>query len=1454
MARPIDEKIVAMKMDNSDFKQKAIETTSIFGKLRDGFSKIPGISGLSKVTQELGNVKRAATNASDFSSLTRAADVVTQRFSNMGIVATTALANIANRATNTGLAIMNSLGPQQVRDGFSEYELKMRSIGTMLANTEWAGSDLNDVKRTLEDLNNYADKTIYNFAQMTDNVGRFTAAGVTLEDSATAIKGLGNLAAISGSDVNQLNTAMYQMSQALASGKLNLMDWNSLVNAGMAGKKTQDALVKTARKMGKTVDLSNGFRDSISKGWLTSKVFLATLKQFGKDKSMTEAATKVRTFTGMMDALKESIGSGWATSWEIIFGDYEEATKFWTKISDTLNGIFQKSTDSRNAMLKAIFDDGGLNSVLESIKNVGTPIVQIFKAIGGGFREAFPPVSVKSIRSMVDGFRDFTSHLKLSESTVNNLKTIFAGFFSTVSIGWKIIKGIGSAFMELLPGLGSLGAGLLSLIAKFFQIPIAFDKTTNSGNALGKVGDFLHSVFNSLGTVIGKIGSGFEYLGDVVGQTWAILGSGKFSGGPFGENSSIVNGLLKVREAFKAVFDYIGNLSLSGVVDWFKSIGDSVANLNESVGGLSGLFQKAFGWLKDNQGWLLAGGGLTGLTIIGFKVFEFFKNLTKPLANVGEVLEKTGEAIEAFTLGIHTKSLLTIAAAVGILAVSFLLLSRLDVGQITTGLYMIVGSLAAMVGALTIMSKFDIGGSFGATAAIVAMAGSMLIMALAVKMISKLNYGQITKGILVMASTLGILSGAIILMSKFAGKGITVSAFQLMGIATSVLMLTGAIAILGNMEVGTITQGLTTITLVLAAIAGFTRLTGKGSAKAGLGILLMAAALNALIIPILAFGKMSIGTIAQGLITMGVALSIIGLAAGLMSGTIAGSIAIGLLAGALMLLVAPIAAFGNMKWGTIIKGVVAVALAMGALGGMALLLAPAVVPLLAFAAAIGILGLAVMAAGAGLSIFAKGLILLAGLGAGAIVAITATVAALITGFATLLPSLTDLALKIVNAVLGVFSRMIPRIVTTIANLLLALLGKIAEYIPQFSKAGTDIVVGLINGFSDNAPRIAAAVVAMINTMADTLAQNGTQFVDAMTRLMGEALLVIVRAGTNMVVALYGWIPGVKTAARKIGKAAEDQIKSNFNAKGTGSQKGKDFADGVDGKSGAAHSAGKKVGNSAKEGAKSVSITPVGNSKGSEFAKGVTDKTGDAKNAGKALGTNAKSGASSVDATSVGTNFGLGFAGGISSGGVMDKVMGAARALGAAAKNVLEKHLDIHSPSRVMRKDGGHFGEGFALGIEDKVKRVMGSARSLASSATDSLNNFLDSFSAPSLDNEFHLKAVIDYDQFDPSKAGLLQTLGLAPNTALTKSLIAATDQNISNARQQSNGQPTDVTALLARMEQSNSLTQQQVEILYALYNKDTSVYLDGKELYNNQKRIENNNVNIRNIFKGVPSY
>ena len=378
MSKQVDERVVEMRFDNSQFESNVKTTMSTLDKLKAALKFPTKTDGLSSLAKGASNV------TSGINTTNTAVTTLKASFSALQIMGVTALANITNSAVNAGKQVASALTIQPIMSGYSEYETQLNSIQTILSNTRSKGTTIDDVTAALDELNKYADQTIYNFTEMTRNIGTFTAAGVGLDESVQAIKGIANLAAMSGSTSQQASTAMYQLSQALATGRVSLMDWNSVVNAGMGGEVFQEALKRTARSMGIAVDeiieKEGSFRDSLTKGqWLTADVLTETLaqiagaydesallsqgytKQQAADildlaQNATDAATKVTTFTKLLDTLGEALGSGWTNTWETILGDFYTAQDFWTNISNYLGDIINQGAEARNSLLAAAFD------------------------------------------------------------------------------------------------------------------------------------------------------------------------------------------------------------------------------------------------------------------------------------------------------------------------------------------------------------------------------------------------------------------------------------------------------------------------------------------------------------------------------------------------------------------------------------------------------------------------------------------------------------------------------------------------------------------------------------------------------------------------------------------------------------------------------------------------------------------------------------------------------------------------------------------------------------------------------------------------------------------------------------------------------------------------------------------------------------------------------------------
>lgn len=385
----IDERVVEMQFRNDQFEQGVKKSLISLENLKKGLN-------LDKSSKSLSNLESTAKN---FSMKNLASDVasISDRFSTMGIIGMTALQNITNSAIATGKTLMSALTIDPVKSGFQEYETQINSVQTILANTESKGTTLDQVNAALDELNHYADMTIYNFTEMTRNIGTFTAAGVDLDTSVQAIKGIANLAAVSGSNSQQASTAMYQLSQALAAGTVKLQDWNSVVNAGMGGQVFQDALKETARVHGVAIDQmikdEGSFRETLSRGWLTSSILTETLSKFTGDlnesqlktmgytdeqiasiikmgQTANDAATKVKTFTQLFDTLKEAMQSGWTQSWEYIVGNFDQAKESLTVVSDTLSDIINNSSNKRNDLLYDALTSN-YDKFIKSINNAG---------------------------------------------------------------------------------------------------------------------------------------------------------------------------------------------------------------------------------------------------------------------------------------------------------------------------------------------------------------------------------------------------------------------------------------------------------------------------------------------------------------------------------------------------------------------------------------------------------------------------------------------------------------------------------------------------------------------------------------------------------------------------------------------------------------------------------------------------------------------------------------------------------------------------------------------------------------------------------------------------------------------------------------------------------------------------------------------------------------------------
>ena len=887
MSNSIDERVVEMQFDNKQFNSGIASTVKALGDLKRNLkfeNSVKSINGLEK-----------AVNKINLSTLEQNVQAISNRFSTLGVVATTALANISNSAINAGKQLVSALSLEPLKSGFAEYELQMNSIQTILNNTKSKGSTLDDVNRSLAELNTYADQTIYNFSQMTQNIGRFTAAGVDLETSVASIKGLSNLAAFFGSDANQASSAMYQLSQAIAAGKVQLMDWNSVVNAGMGGPEFQNALIRTAEHFGTNVDgmieKYGSFRESLTKGeWLTADVLTETLKQisgayseadliaqgYTEDQAKaitqlaadaTEAATKVRTLTQLMSTIQESMGSGWTTSWQIVEGDFEEATKNWSTVYEKLDAVIQKSSDDRNKLLSEWADLGGRTELWSGIGAMIDTILMYTDAIKKGFQDIFPPATAQQLYDLTKGFNEFWQNALKSSDAAETLRGVVSDFASVLK--WVIdgVTGATDGIAKLADGAGLLGTGFLDVIKSFSSFVKGLTEGVDLSGAFSLALSALGDAMGGIGRVLSFLGSGISIFASAIGGTLSNLSSG-FSNltGSLGTASQ---GITEIILAFiQMIPEAIGTA--------ISAIGNAVGQILDAVP-----IHEVNSAIQD-----------TLFTVILANINRFISNLETPsdaitglFENLGDAVEKMSGVLDAakgsiksFATSIKANALIKIAIALGILAASIKMLSTIPIDQVATSLGALAGGMVIMGAAglaiIAILKKMS-GGLTGAiemanlaktlqriSVSMLLFAASIKILSSAMSSLSNLSWDEIFRGLVAIGGLSLVVVGVTKLLDKT--KGLVRASFSLVLFAGAIGILSAALNSMNDLGWDGIVQGLVAIAGSAAVLVAATKLMDKGASnfiRSSIILLMFSASIRVMAEAMKAFSEVGIADI-----------------------------------------------------------------------------------------------------------------------------------------------------------------------------------------------------------------------------------------------------------------------------------------------------------------------------------------------------------------------------------------------------------------------------------------------------------------------------------------------------------------------------------------------------------------------------------------------------------------
>ena len=963
MSTTVDERVVEMRFDNKQFEQNIQTSLSSLDKLKKSLNLEGAAKGLETVND-------AANKCSgNMSPLSNAVETVRVRFSALEVMAITALQNITNSALAAGKNLVSAFTIDPIKTGFEEYETQINAVQTILANTSSKGTTLDQVNNALDELNHYADMTIYNFTEMTRNIGTFTAAGVDLDTSVAAIKGIANLAAVSGSNSQQASTAMYQLSQALAAGTVKLQDWNSVVNAGMGGQVFQDALKETAKVHGIAIDEmikdEGSFRETLSKGWLTSDILTETLAKFTGDlnedqlrtmgytddqiksimemgKTANDAATKVKTFTQLFDTLKEAAQSGWTQSWEIIVGDFEEAKELLTEVSDTFSAVINASADARNKMLQDWKDLGGRTMMIEAVKNVFEGLVSVAKPVREAFNEIFPPMTGKQLAEITERIRDLTAKFKMGEESSKNLKNTFKGVFAVLDIVGQAFKAVAGGVGELIGLFLPAGNGVLSLTGSFGEYLVKLDETVKKTDIFGKAVSTVVDIVKTVITFVKTAGEKVKEFGKAAGEKFDFPGFELFH-----------SFLERVHDRMAQIGDGAGKMK-SGVIVAFEMMGEALEKckflkvmealwtaVKVIAGGIADAVGTMMGTLAEKLGNADFSGVLDILNSIAvggivLSVSKFLKSVTEPLEGLNGVLEGvTGildgvrGCFEAYQTNLKAGTLLKIGAAIALLAGSIVAISLIDSDKLSVSLGAITVLFANLLGAMAIFNKIssDTGKVSKACTAMIAMSVAVSILAGALKKVSDLDWGELARGLVGIAGLTTIVVAS--------SKAMASSQKQVMKGATSLIIFGAAIKILASacedlskLQWDELGRGLTGVGVLFAEIAVFLRVAkfnGKMISTAT-GIVILSAAMKVLASACKDFGQMEWSEIGKGLAGIGgllAELAVFTNLAGNAKHVMSTGVALIAIGAAMKIFASAVKDFGQLQWDEIGRGLTA---------------------------------------------------------------------------------------------------------------------------------------------------------------------------------------------------------------------------------------------------------------------------------------------------------------------------------------------------------------------------------------------------------------------------------------------------------------------------------------------------------------------------------------------------
>ena len=551
MSQTIDQRVVEMRFDNQQFESGVKTSLSTLDKLKNASNLTGNIKIFDGLSKAANNLK--------LDGLSDSVQSVADRFSILEEIGIGALRRIGSQAVDTGERFLKAMSVDNVAAGWQKFGEKTTSVGTLVAQ----GYDQSEVEDQLERLNWFTDETSYNLTDMIGNISKFTATGQGLEDSATAMQGIALWAALSGQNASTASRAMYQLSQAMSLGALTTQDYKSIQNASMDTKEFREQAIQTAIALGKVKQVGTDIYQVIDSGksfnfaemfssdaltrtrWLDTDVMMGTFEKYSSavdtlyeayqaaDGELTtsqiiealgddldqfglkafRAGQEARTWRDVVDSVQDAVSTGWMQTFEMIFGDYTEATRLFTDMANTLYGIFAESGNARNAMLADWKELGGRTELINALKYAIFDLMYAIEPVKQAFSTIFPPITAERLYELTVKFREFMQNAQLSASSFVAVKNIFEGFFSVLKFGINIVTAFAKGLSPLFDLLSRVGYVTLQVAGAIGSLVGAYVQYLEKSGFFVRITQTVANALISLGaSIVYGVGKVFELI------------------------------------------------------------------------------------------------------------------------------------------------------------------------------------------------------------------------------------------------------------------------------------------------------------------------------------------------------------------------------------------------------------------------------------------------------------------------------------------------------------------------------------------------------------------------------------------------------------------------------------------------------------------------------------------------------------------------------------------------------------------------------------------------------------------------------------------------------------------------------------------------------------------------------------------------------------------------------